>query len=260
VLKVDRMRLYLDFSRELTDAETQVLRELVVRRGTREPLQQIVGSTSFCGFPIRVNRSVLVPRPETELLAEHAWEYARKLASEAEAQGQLLKPIRCLDFGTGSGCLAIAIAAKCPVAQVLAIDVSAEALELAHLNALENQVADRIEFVQAAGLETSGQRFDLLVSNPPYIPRAEIASLDAEVRDFEPFSALDGGEDGLDFFRRLATGAAGVLEQDAPVFLEFGDGQAAALREIFETQNWIVEAIHEDYTQRPRILVARPSE
>jgi release factor glutamine methyltransferase len=106
---------------------------------------------------------------------------------------------------------------------------------------------------------TPGLRFDLLVSNPPYIPSAEIATLQPEVRDFDPRVALDGGADGLDFYRRLATGARAFLKPDGKIMLEFGDGQAEALRKIFETEKWIVEAVKEDYSHRARILIAKPS-
>jgi len=268
VLKLPRMKLYLNFERALSEPETNTFRDLVKRRSQREPLQHIVGSTSFCGFEIAVNRHVLVPRPETELLAELGWSFLSTIHSE---------PSTALDFGTGSGCLAIALAAKSPAAKIVAIDVSPEALDVAKQNATKNNVAERIEFVQGDGFEalTSGTgvspvridshgqdaratiHFDLIVSNPPYIATAEIATLDPEVRDFDPRGALDGGADGLDFYRRLATEARSFLKPGGKIMLEFGDGQGAAIRDIFTGQNWIVEAIREDYTQRQRILIAK---
>jgi release factor glutamine methyltransferase len=252
VLKLPRMKLYLNFERALTDPETDSLRELVRRRGTREPLQHIVGSTSFCGVEIAVNRHVLIPRPETELLAEEAWKWLSAVSHQPLA----------LDFGTGSGCIAIAVAAKVPSVKIFALDVSEEALELAKQNAERNKVSDRITFLLGNGFETLKlaadlPRFDLVVSNPPYIPTAEIETLDPEVRDFDPRGALDGGADGLEFYRRLAAEARAFLNPDGKVMLEFGDGQADAIRRIFEEQKWIVEAIREDYTQRQRILIAR---
>ncbi len=267
VLKLPRMKLYLNFERALTEPETNTFRELVKRRAQREPLQHITGSTSFCGLEIAVNRHVLVPRPETELLAEAGWTFLSTINHH---------PSTALDFGTGSGCIAIALAAKTPAAKITALDISPEALDLAKQNAAKNNLTDRIEFIQGDGflalssgtgvspLRTDPHRqdarattgFDLIISNPPYIPSAEIATLDPEVRNFDPRGALDGGADGLDFYRRLSAEARPFLKPGGKIMLEFGDGQGDAVRAIFTGQNWIVEAVREDYTQRQRILVA----
>jgi release factor glutamine methyltransferase len=250
LLKMPRMKLYLNFDRVLTPAETDLLREFVQRRGRREPLQHITGSTSFCGHEIAVNRHVLVPRPETEMLAELGWQF---LATRHPS------PVTALDLCTGSGCIAIALAAKCPEAKIGATDISAEALALAKENAARNNVAGQIEFRQGDGFAAlaNGAKFDLIVSNPPYIPGAEIATLEPEVRDFDPRVALDGGADGLEFYRLIALQAEAFLKPGGKVMVEFGDGQAEAIRKIFETEKWIVEAVKEDYSQRARILVAR---
>jgi release factor glutamine methyltransferase len=251
LLKLPRMKLYLNFERALAPEEVDGLRELVRRRGRREPLQHIVGSASFCGLEIAVSRDVLVPRPETELLAERAWIFL----STVNAQ-----PSSALDFGTGTGCIAIALAVKAPQSRVVALDISAPALALARQNAASHDVADRIEFRLGDGFAAlpGGTQFDLIVSNPPYIPSAEIESLQPEVRLYDPRLALDGGADGLDFHRGLASQARRFLKAGGRMMLEFGDGQAEALRQIFQKQNWIVETVVEDYTERPRILVARP--
>jgi len=250
VLRLPRMQLYLNFAREMSDTELGTLRKLVKRRGQREPLQHIIGSTSFCGLEIAVNRHVLVPRPETELLAELGWQFLSTINHQ---------PSTALDFGTGGGCLAVALAVKCPNARVVALEASADALAVARENAGRNGVGDRIEFHCGNGFAAlpAGARFHLVVSNPPYIPSGEIASLQPEVRDFDPHGALDGGPDGLDFHRLLAAQAGPFLQPDGRIMLEFGDGQADAVRRIFEAQKWIVEAVKEDYTQRPRHLIAR---
>ncbi|MEY4917327.1 MAG: Release factor glutamine methyltransferase [Verrucomicrobiota bacterium] len=249
-LKLPRMKLYLNFERALTPAETDGLRELVKRRGAREPLQHITGTTSFCGCEISVNRNALVPRSETEMLAELGWQFLSTINHQ---------PSTALDLCTGSGCIAIAIATKCSTAKIVATDISAEALVLAEQNAAANKIAERIEFLASDGFAAipSAARFDLIVSNPPYIASAEIATLDPEVRDFDPRLALDGGADGLDFYRRLANEAAAFLKPDGKIMLEFGDSQADAIKKIFESEKWIVEAIKEDYSHRARILVAR---
>jgi len=283
LLKLPRMKLYLNFERVLTPAETDALRELVKRRGQHEPLQHLTGSTSFCGFEIAVNRHALVPRPETELLAESGLQFLLAAPKQSEGRSTLNpQPSTVLDFGTGTGCIAIALAAKCPTAKIVATDISPEALALARENAARNNVADRIEFLQGDGFaalknvgqasclspsenkkpETSGTpvlHFDLIISNPPYIPSAEIAMLQPEVRDFDPRAALDGGADGLDFYRKLAAEAKPFLKPDGKIMVEFGDGQAEAVWKIFETEKWIVEAVKEDYSHRQRILIARLS-
>lgn len=270
-LKLPRMKLYLNFERQLSPEETDAMRELVKRRGQREPLQHIIGSTSFCGIELVVNRHVLIPRPETELLAEEGWKFLQgragsplsaanvKDGSMTERRGEDTAPYQALDFGTGSGCLAIALAVKCPTVEIFSVDVSKEALEIAKQNVARHNVVDRIKFFQGDGFAALPEqiRFDLIISNPPYIPTAEIEKLQAEVRDFDPRGALDGGADGLDFYRRIAVEAKPFLKTDGRLMLEFGDGQAEAIQKIFENEKWVVEAVREDYTRRPRILIAR---
>ena len=252
LLKLPRLQLYLNFERALTEAELEALRGSVKRRAQREPLQHILGSASFCGLEIAVNRRALVPRPETELLAERAWRHLASLSPRSST---------ALDFGTGTGCLAIVLAAKVPEARLCAVDISGEALALAQTNAQTHGVSARIQFSAGDGFLAlpQGLLFDLIVSNPPYDPSAEIDTLAPEVRNFDPRAALDGGPDGLDFYRRLAREAASWLKPDGRIMLEFGDGQAEALREIFSAQKWVVEAVEEDYSHRPRIFVGRCS-
>ena len=249
VLKLPRMKLYLNFERALSAAETDGYRELIKRRGLREPLQHITGSTSFCGCEIIVSKSALVPRPETEMLAELGWAFLSTINPPLST---------ALDFGTGTGCIAIVLAVKCPSAQVTALDVSAEALALARQNAAGNKVAERIQFLPGDGFAALPGKtaFDLIISNPPYIASAEIETLDPEVKDFDPRAALDGGADGLDFYRRLARESAAHLKPGGKLMLEFGEGQAEAIKKIMESEKWIVEAVKEDYSHRARILIA----
>ena len=250
VLKLPRMKLYLNFDRALTPAEVDAFRETVRRRGQREPLQHIVGSVSFCGLEFVSNRNALIPRPETELLAQMGWEFLQQHPAATPT---------AFDFGTGTGCLPIAIAVNCPRAKVWAGDISSEALSLARENAARHSVQDRVQFIESDGFAglPPDQRFDLIVSNPPYIATAEIATLQPEVRDHDPRLALDGGADGLDFYRRLAGQGGARLNPDGKIMVEFGDGQAAMVVEIFSQQNWIVEAIRQDYSPRDRFLLAK---
>lgn len=250
VLQVPRLKLYLNFERTLTDAELATLRTMVKRRGEREPLQHIVGSTSFCGFEIAVNRDVLIPRPETELLAERASTLLKAPRSE---------PAHVLDFGTGSGCLAIVIALQCPDAVVHALDVSSAALSVAQANAARHGLSGRIQFHNGNGLSALPDTltFDLLVANPPYVPTPEIETLQPEVRDHDPRLALDGGPDGLTFYRSLAADAPPHMHSAGIALLEFGDGQEQSVQEIFRNQSWDLVEVAKDYSARPRILIAR---
>ncbi len=249
VLKTQRLKLYLDFERKLADSETDALRDLVKRRGNREPLQHILGSTSFCGLETKVNYHVLVPRPETELLAEEGWNFLNTL--------EVSEP-RFLDFGTGSGCIAIALAHFAPKSRGWALDKSSDALAVAKENATINEVHHRIDFVQSDGFSglNASCPFHLIISNPPYIPAEEIATLQEEVRKYDPHAALDGSPDGLEFYRFLAAEAPAFLEQGGKLIVEFGDGQETSLSEIFRTSGWTVESIKNDYTERPRMLAA----
>ena len=248
-LQLPRLKLYLNFERTLTEAELATVRELVKRRGERQPLQHLVGSVSFCGLEIAVNSHVLIPRPETELLAERAWEYLSKLNPQ---------PSTALDFGTGSGCLAIALAVKCPAAQIHAVDISTDALVVARQNAARHSVTARIQFHTGDGFTPlpDGLRCDLVVANPPYIPSAEIATLEPEVRDHDPRPALDGGADGLDYYRQLAAETAAWLKPNGKLMLEFGDGQAAAIGGIFQRHQWNIERVEKDLSDRKRFLIA----
>jgi release factor glutamine methyltransferase len=252
LLRMPRLQLYMSFERALTTTELDALRALVQRRGQREPLQYIVGSTSFCGLEIALNRNVLIPRPETELLAERAWTFLQKAAGVPSA----------LEIGTGSGCLAIALAHHAPRAKICATDFFGPALELARRNAETNQVSDRVQFCQGDlfGAAPPDARFDLVLSNPPYIPTARLDTLEAEVRDHEPRRALDGGADGQDFYRRMAAEAGAWLRPAGCIMIELDDEGAPATREIFQCEKWRIEGVEKDYRGQERILIARPAD
>ena len=252
VLNLPRMQLYLDFQRELSEAQISQCRDLVRRRADRHPLQHLLGSVSFCGLDIRVNEQALIPRPETEQLVEHAAAALRRLNAPTPT---------VLDLGTGTGCIAVALAVQWPTARLWATDISPGALELARANAAAHQVPDRISFLCGNGFEALPPtlRFHVIVSNPPYIPTQEIETLQPEVRDHDPRIALDGGPDGLAFYRLLAAHAPVRLSPEGVLIVEFGDGQADPIRHILECENWIVDAPLPDYSDRERFLIARPS-
>jgi release factor glutamine methyltransferase len=249
LLRIPRLQLYLNFERALATAELDALRSLVQRRGQREPLQYIIGSTSFCGLEIALNREVLIPRPETELLAERAWTFLQKLEVSPSA----------LEIGTGSGCLAISLAHHAPRVKVCATDISKGALELARRNAETHQVADRIEFRQSDLFEAvpAEARFDLILSNPPYIPKARIDTLEVEVREHEPRAALDGGPDGQHFYRRIAAEAGACLRPEGCLMVELDDEGAPVTCDIFQGNGWAIESVKKDDHGHDRILTAR---
>lgn len=252
LLAMPRMQIYLNFERSLSDSQLATCRELVKRRGNREPLQHLLGTVSFCGLEIRVSPHALIPRPETEQLVEHSEAFLKQLHCPAP---------QVLDFGTGTGCIAVALAVRCPSAQITALDISTDALELARTNASANKVLDRIELTHGNGVSAlaAAPRYDLIVSNPPYIPSAEIDTLQPEVRDFDPRIALDGGSDGLEFYRSMAVDAPEHLGPGGGLVVEFGDGQACAISTVFTAEKWIVNSPLPDYSGRERFLIARLS-
>lgn len=245
VLKLNRIELYLQFDRPLTDAELAQLRGMVKRRAMREPLQYILGEAHFYKRAFEVTPAVLIPRPETELLVEEALRRAHSL--------------RCLDVGTGSGCIGITIALERPETEVVAIDASAAALEVARRNA-ERLGARNISFHQADFFDDEAMRglgsFDLVISNPPYISSSEITGLEPEVRDHEPQMALTDGGDGFRFYHRFIELAPRLLRDEASLFLEIGYGQAQHLATLFRGARFEVDILT-DLDRIERILWAQ---
>jgi release factor glutamine methyltransferase len=254
VLQLPRLELYLNFDRAVTEVELGRVRELVKRRGEREPLQHVLGSTCFCGLDFAVNSSVLIPRPETEVLAEKAWQQLQQLTKTGTSNSPLV-----LDLGTGSGCLGVILAVKCPEAKVHAIDISEGALEVARANATRLGVLDRVTFYKSdlcAALPKS-LTFELVVCNPPYIPSVQIETLQPEVRDYDPRLALDGGVDGLEYYRRLAGEAPPYMAQESRLMAEFGDDQEKDVSAIFRAAGWRIDELVTDLAGKLRIIVAR---
>jgi release factor glutamine methyltransferase len=211
-LSLDRVGLYLNFDKPLSESELAAYRGMVARRGKREPLQYILGSQEFMGLDFQVSPAVLIPRHDTEVLV-----------SEGIKRGEAARSI--LDIGAGSGCVAIALAKALTGAEVCAVDISGEALAVARDNAQKNDAP--VQFFQGSLLEPfAGRRFDMILSNPPYIPKAELATLQQEVRAFEPLGALDGGADGLDFYRAIVARAPEHLSAGGWLLFEVGAGQA----------------------------------
>jgi len=248
-----RLKLWMLRDEPLTPGQEEKLRDWLDRRSGREPLQHILGWAPFLEFELHVTRDVLVPRPETEVLAQLAVARLRELSAP-----------RVLDWGTGSGCLALAVAKAVPAAEVHALDLSPDALRIARANATAYRLADRIRFHQGDGFAalnaefpTPNSEFDLIVTNPPYIPAAEVETLDPEVRDHDPRLALVGGDDGLECYRRLAGEALDWLRPGGWLLAEFGDGQAPAVAELFHQAGWGIEGVEKDLSGRDRVLIVR---
>jgi release factor glutamine methyltransferase len=242
-LGLKRMELYLQFDRPLTESERAPLRDLVKRRGAREPLQHVLGTAEFHGRTFACDKRALVPRPETEQLVELALEIAKD------------KPAATiLDIGTGSGVIALTIALELPSATLHATDLSPDALALAAENAARHALTDRLVFHQADLLPPDDARFDLIIANLPYIPAEEIASLSPEVRH-DPASALDGGADGLDLIRRLIETAPDRLAPGGALLLEIGLGQADAVNTLLSARKFRDISVRPDYQNIPRFAV-----
>jgi release factor glutamine methyltransferase len=225
----------------------------LARRLQREPVAYLIGKQEFWSLDFQVTRDVLIPRPETERLIEVALLLA--------AQLRLDKPLRVIDIGTGSGVIAVSLAKELPSARIYATDISPSALAIARRNATLNGVVERITFRCGdlfAALADQKAQFDLIVANPPYIRRAEIATLKPEVFKWEPRTALDGGADGLDFYRRMAAQAGHFLAPNGAMVLEIGAGMGSEVLPILSQARLYrdVKIVH-DYAGRDRVAVAK---
>ena len=222
------------------------LREFAKRRFAGEPIQYIVGETEFYGLDFEVNRDVLIPRPETEHLAEKSIALANGFA----------RP-NILDVGTGSGAIAITLAHELPAAEIVATDIASSALAVARRNAARHGVAERIKFVEADLLGPLATReFDLIVSNPPYVPQADSDSLSVEVREFEPALALFAGADGLAIYRRLIPETFCALIPGGFLILEIGYGQRAAIEKLLSWSGFKDIGFTADLQGIPRVASA----
>ncbi len=224
-LEIDGTALVRNPDRRLDASDAERLSGFARRRAAREPVSRIVGERGFYGRMFRITPATLDPRPCTETVIEAALEIAG-------LEGWRERPIRILDIGTGSGALLLTLLAELPLASGVGTDISRDALAAAQANAVQLGVADRAVFLERRSLDGIDGTFDLVVSNPPYIPSGEIASLEADVRAYDPLGALDGGADGLDIYRELAAGFARVAP-DGWVLLEIGAGQADGVTGIF---------------------------
>lgn len=250
-LNCSRASLYLDKDKILEKTRASFISSVLKRRVCGEPLEYILGKTEFMGLEFKVTPDVLIPRQETEILVDTAI----KLAA-----GRLPQAVNILDIGTGCGCIAVSLAKFLVGAKIDAIDVSRNALKVARDNAKLNGVADKIKFIQSnlfESLPICDLQYALCISNPPYIPSVEIEELQPEIR-YEPRIALDGGQDGLDFFRRIISEAPVYLKEGGFLILEMGFSQKAQIENIFQkTENFEIIEVAKDYNNIDRVVVAK---
>ncbi len=249
-LRVDRARLLSDSERILEAREVAAVQGLAARRLKREPVSRIRGRKEFWNLTLEVTPAVLTPRPETETVVEAALDLIGRDATQMEM-------LRILDIGTGSGALLLALLGELSNAVGLGTDISEDALEVARANAERNGLKDRCTFVACDIAEGIEGKFDLIVSNPPYVRRADIATLEPEVRDYAPRLALDGGEEGLDCYRAIVAQAPPLLARGGRLIVELGLGQEPAVRALFTKAGLQAGAARTDLAGIPRALPAK---
>ncbi len=243
-LRLSRMDLYLEFERNLAENELGPLRDLVKRRGQGEPLQHLLGTVEFCGHTFAIDRRALVPRPETEELVE--------LLQSTIENGKS----KIIDVGTGSGVIALSLAAKFPEAEIYGVDISEDALSLARENAAQLRLSERVRFQKIDLLENLSERFELIVANLPYISVQERHLLAREVLH-DPEVALFGGPSGDELVRKLIEQAPAHLEPGGLLALEIGLGQAEGLSDFLRQKNYHDIELKKDYSGISRFLLAR---
>ncbi len=243
----DRTFLVAHPEHELSDDEARRFAAILIRRVGREPYHYIVGSREFYGLEFEVGPGVLIPRPETELLVEKAIEILGRLESA-----------HFIEIGVGSGCISVSVLKNLPSATAIGVDISDITIESARRNSEKHGVAPRLEL----GLSDlydglSDERFDAILSNPPYVPADDIAGLQPEVRDFEPHAALTDGTDGLGIIRRIVSGAPERLSAGGILMIEFGFGQSASVLHMFDHDLWKSVEIMDDYQGIPRTVISK---
>jgi release factor glutamine methyltransferase len=244
-LELKRMQLYLQFERPLNDAELEKIRPLVKRRGMREPLQHIMGETEFSGLKLKVDRRALIPRPETEYLVE-------LLSARFDVSGAIL------DLGTGSGAIALALARAYPLASVTAIERSRDALALAAENIAASGLAERVQLLESDWFSalSSGESFQLIVANPPYLSDEEMAATQPEVREFEPSAALTAGVNSAADLEKIIAKARPYLAAGGCLACETGIEQHGHLQQLAASAGYVRCESLPDLTARDRYLLA----
>ncbi|MGI8543775.1 MAG: peptide chain release factor N(5)-glutamine methyltransferase [Aridibacter sp.] len=251
VLEKDKSFIIAHTEYKLTLAEENKFWSFIKRRANREPFQHIAGKQEFWGLDFIVTPDVLIPRPETELIVEAGVEILRDLEN----------PNFC-EIGIGSGCISVSILHEVKNARAYGLDISEKALQIAELNAKENGVSDRLNLMisDVFGELDKNEQFDLIVSNPPYVPIDDLQNLQVEVKDFDPHIALTDGKDGLSIIRKIIETSPEFLKPDGFLILEIGFNQSAKVRQMFDLQIWQEVDFFSDLQGIPRMLKAKISE
>lgn len=250
VLGLERIQLYVNFDKTVAPGHLDTLRPLVKRAGAHEPLAYLIGRTEFYSLPLIIEPGVLIPRPETELLVEKAIDFLREHPGSRKV----------LDLCTGSGCIAVAIARNHADARVTAADKSSIALDTARQNIAMHSLNDRVGLLEGDlfGPIPAGERFDLIVSNPPYVSEQEYEALEPNVKDYEPREALLAGTDGLDFYRRIIADIGNFLTNDGTLMLETGYRQAQEVKKLLDnTELFQHIRTYKDMSGHERVVTAR---
>ena len=243
-LEKEKTFLYAHPDYELTELETSKLESLLERRSAREPLQYISGVQEFYGLEFEVTPDVLIPRPETEMVVEHAIDLLRPRASQ-----------RFCEIGVGSGCISISILHHLSGATAIGTDVSTSAIKIARRNSEKRGVDGRFQIIESDVFNNAGDdRFDMIVSNPPYVPSVDIEGLQPEVRDFEPHVALSDGDDGLSIISRIVDQSPRFLVSGGLLLMEIGFNQSPLVVEMFESRIWRVPELFPDLQGIPRLV------
>ena len=255
ILQCKRFELYMRHDQPLKAHELDSYRELAKKRASGVPVQHLTGEQDFYALKLQVSEKTLIPRPETEILVESIFNTIAKEKNPAN--------LKVLELGTGTGAISIALANGWPNAEIWAVDLSLDALDVARGNVNYHGLSERIHLLHGdlfEPVENDGLEFDLIVSNPPYIPSAEISTLSTEVKDHEPHLALNGGNDGLDIIRKIVNQSAKYLKNNSWVFLEIGDGQGESTLEILNSAEIFDNSqILPDLSGRERIASAKRS-
>jgi len=255
-LNKDRIKLYIDFQSPVNANELSIFREIVKRRAKREPVAYITGHKEFWSVNLKVTPDVLIPRPETELIVEHTL----KIIKENYLEDQ---KIFAADIGTGSGAISIALAKECRNALICSVDISIKALIVAKKNIVSNGIEGKNLPVCADGFSAFKEIeiFDIIISNPPYVVKDEIKGLQPEISEYEPYLALDGGDDGLDFYRDNILCFCSFLKPGGFVLLEIGYDQAAIVSGFFIDSNVFRKvSVIKDYSGKDRVIIVRKKE
>ncbi|MBE5958555.1 MAG: peptide chain release factor N(5)-glutamine methyltransferase [Lachnospiraceae bacterium] len=256
-LSINHQKYYMDMNITVDDDQREKYMELVAKRAAHIPLQHITGHQEFMGIDFIVNENVLIPRQDTELLVEKALELIEGKSRQLSSEGQE-KEFKILDMCTGSGCIAISVKKICdekniPV-KMTAADISDKALEVAKQNAKMNET--EVTFIQSDLFENVSENFDFILSNPPYIPTKVIGELEVEVKEHEPFNALDGLEDGLHFYRLITDEACNLIKENGYIVYEIGYDQGELVSDILRKKTTYVK-VYKDLGNNDRVVVAK---